>query len=308
MASPLHDGLIRLLRDRPALLGELVGEALGLPGGGAAALQVADTQLTEVLPREHRSDLVLTVGGERPSRVVIVEAQLRTRRDKPQAWLSYVQGAMERYRVPARLVVLAPNPRVAAWAAGPFDFEGSSVVLRPHVISVSSVPLVAEPSMGARYPEAAMFSLLFHHADPRVLPVMDAAITALAHLDSDRARDYSEVAWQALAAALRPAWEKLMTTARRKLVPPFVLEWERKGEQRGLVRGREEGREEGRTGVAAMLLALLEQRGLTVSQVQRRRIVACPSMLTLQRWMGRALVVHSVSELLAPAITRARRG
>ncbi|MEI8259320.1 MAG: transposase, partial [Deltaproteobacteria bacterium] len=80
-------------------------------------------------------------------------------------------------------------------------------------------------------------------------------------------------------------------------------------ERRGLVRGREEGREEGRTeGAAAMLLALLEQRGLTVSEAQGRRILACPSMLTLQRWMGRALVVQSVSELLAPAITRARRG
>ena len=95
-----------------------------------------------------------------------------------------------------------------------------------------------------------------------------------------------------------------MTTARRKLVPPFVLEWERKGEQRGLVRGRTEGRTEG---AAAMLLALLEQRGLTVSQAQGRRILGCPSMLTLQRWMGRALVVQSVSELLAPAKTRARR-
>jgi hypothetical protein len=44
---------------------------------------------------------------------------------------------------------------------------------------------------------------------------------------------------------------------------------------------------------------ILQQRGLAVSEDQRRLILACTDAATLDRWLGQALVVNSVSELLA---------
>ena len=333
MASPLHDGLLRVLRDRPSLLAELLGDAFPLSLAAAADLRVVDTQLDEVPVREHRADLVLAVGGDAPSLVLVVEAQRRVLPDKPRAWLSYLHGALLRYRAPARLVVLATSPSVAAWAEGPFDFEGSSVVLRPSVLSKENVPLVS-PQVAARSPEHAMLALLFHRRDPRVLPAIEAALSTIARLDTSRAADYSEVAWQTLAVHLRPAWEALMRASSRKLVPPFVQEWEEKGRLRGLeeglekglekgleeglekglekgleegrLEGRVEGLEEGREwGRAATLLAVLEQRGLPLSDTQRRRILGCRDGSTLDEWTRRVLVVESVAALLGPA--RARR-
>ena len=314
MASALHDGLLRLLRDRPSLLAELLGDAFPVPFTPGLELRVADSQLDEVPVREHRADLLLTLGGDEPAQVLVVEVQRRVRPEKPRAWLSYLHGAILRHRVPATLVVLATTPAVAAWAAGPFDFGGSSVVLRPFVLSANHVPLVSAET-AARSPERAMLALLFHPRDPRVLPATEAAITALARLDTPRAADYSAVAWQALAARLRPAWEALMRASSRKLVPPFVQEWEEKGRLRGLeeglVRGLEQGREEGREeglekGRATMLLAVLEQRGLPVSDAQRRRILACSLPSTLDDWTRRVLLVESVAALLGPM--KARRG
>jgi hypothetical protein len=43
----------------------------------------------------------------------------------------------------------------------------------------------------------------------------------------------------------------------------------------------------------------LEQRRLTITEEQRRQIIACTDMATVERWLSHALSAASVAEILA---------
>ena len=67
-------------------------------------------------------------------------------------------------------------------------------------------------------------------------------------------------------------------------------------QRRNYERGRAEGEAKGK---ADAVLKILMRRGLTLSADQRRRIVACTDLATLERWLDRSLSASSVDELLA---------
>jgi hypothetical protein len=54
------------------------------------------------------------------------------------------------------------------------------------------------------------------------------------------------------------------------------------------------------------LLKILSRRGLTVATAQRRRILGCTDLATLERWLDRSFSVSSVEALLAPPAKRSR--
>jgi len=64
--------------------------------------------------------------------------------------------------------------------------------------------------------------------------------------------------------------------------------------QRFIAQGRDEGRAQGRR---ATLLAVIEARGLTLTDTERQRIESCTDAETLDRW-ARAAAVASNSQSL----------
>jgi hypothetical protein len=69
-----------------------------------------------------------------------------------------------------------------------------------------------------------------------------------------------------------------------------------------IARGRKLGEARGRAiGKAQALLEVLEQRGIAVSAVARKRILATRDELALQRWLERALTVTRAAELFEPS-------
>jgi predicted transposase YdaD len=92
-----------------------------------------------------------------------------------------------------------------------------------------------------------------------------------------------------------------LSKAARKVVqmqhemPRYFDEAQRKLYESALAEGKAEGKAEGQ---AKALLTILAQRGLKVTAEQRRCIVDCTELATLERWLGRALLVRSVAELL----------
>jgi hypothetical protein len=71
-------------------------------------------------------------------------------------------------------------------------------------------------------------------------------------------------------------------------------------QRRNYERGRAEGEAKGKAkGKADAVLKILTRRGLTPSADQRRRIVACTDLATLDRWLDRSLSASSVDDLLA---------
>ena len=51
---------------------------------------------------------------------------------------------------------------------------------------------------------------------------------------------------------------------------------------------------------AKALLTILAERGLTLTEVQRRRMIECADLATLDHWLKRALSAASVDGLLEP--------
>ncbi|MCX4246025.1 Rpn family recombination-promoting nuclease/putative transposase [Paraliomyxa miuraensis] len=78
----------------------------------------------------------------------------------------------------------------------------------------------------------------------------------------------------------------------------LLAEGHKAGHEAGHKVGHEQGRREGRAAAKAeMLLALLEQRGFSVSPKLRERVLATRDELQLQRWFQRAVAAHSVDEV-----------
>ncbi len=69
-----------------------------------------------------------------------------------------------------------------------------------------------------------------------------------------------------------------------------------KGEKKGRVEGEKKGRVEGRV---AALLAVLQARGLCLSDDERGHLNACADLATLDRWIARAATAPTVAEVIA---------
>jgi hypothetical protein len=72
---------------------------------------------------------------------------------------------------------------------------------------------------------------------------------------------------------------------------------------------REEGRREGEAkGKAQAILAVLEARGLAVSEARRAAIVGCSDLGQLERWVRQAVTAKTAGALFAAPKRRAKAG
>ncbi|MEZ4294142.1 MAG: hypothetical protein R3B70_04130 [Polyangiaceae bacterium] len=75
--------------------------------------------------------------------------------------------------------------------------------------------------------------------------------------------------------------------------------------QKGIEEGLEQGVEQGiLKGKASALLAVLSARGLAPTRAERQSITACTSARKLDRWLKKAAVATSVTEVLTPEKSR----
>jgi hypothetical protein len=286
MPSTLHEVLIEMFRHRPSLAPELLTDALGIDVPAHASARLESGDFGDLAPTEYRADAVVVLtGGEAPVLAVVVEVQLRRDRDKRWSWPVYLTTLRARLRCPVVLLVVCVDSSAATWCAEPIELgPGSRVV--PVVLGPDRVPVVTDGDRAAEVPELAVLSAMAHGSDPDVEQVLDALVEGLSNIDRERAGLYSDVVLAALPAAARRYLEALMSTG--------TWEWQ-SDYARGLVA---EGRTEGRTeGEARALLAVLDARGVDVSDAARERITACTDLEQLDAWVRRAVTATSVDEL-----------
>ncbi|MBK6692811.1 MAG: hypothetical protein IPG50_11460 [Myxococcales bacterium] len=135
-----------------------------------------------------------------------------------------------------------------------------------------------------RAPELAVLSVLAHGHEPNAERIAAPALEAVATLASDFAMLYSEVIEEALSPAAKAALEKLMDIRKYEFKSEFAK------------KHRAEGRQEGRVGA---LLAILEARGLSVSEAEQEAIAACTDATLLTRWIRKAATAATVAEVFA---------
>ncbi len=98
MVSLLHEGVIKLVRDRPAFAAEMLGDLLKLRVPDFRRARLADVSLNELVPAQYWADAVIVFSKRKPVFGVIVEAQLEPDKDKRFTWPLYAVGARARTR------------------------------------------------------------------------------------------------------------------------------------------------------------------------------------------------------------------
>jgi len=84
----------------------------------------------------------------------------------------------------------------------------------------------------------------------------------------------------------------------KKYFSHWVDKGREEGREEGRAEGREEGREEGRAeGEIDSILAVLDARGLEISDEARERIRRCDDLNQLNTWIRRAATVSSADDL-----------
>jgi hypothetical protein len=271
-------------------------------GAGVPAFheaRVAEATMTEDQAVERRADLVVELNDRsgRPVMGVVAEVQLCRDRRKRFTWPYYAAALRVRLQAPVRLLVVAPNPAVAGWAAKPIAMGHPGWTFVPVVLGPAAIPVVTDPREAAAEPELAVLSAIAHgeRSEPEVgMRVAQAALGAALALDDDRTEDYIRIVLRAVSEAVRRKLEESMRPG--QLAQPTELEkrLEARGRSLGQAEGRAIGEAEGR---AKSLLAFLAARGIAVPEPVQGRILACEDIAQLDRWIELAAHVTSAEAL-----------
>ena len=116
MPSFQHELLVELFRNRVELACELLKEM-----GIALCYErvvLSATEVPQIVSPAYHADAVVELqdGEGEVVAAVIVEVQLSVDRDKEYSWPNYVAGLRARLKCEVVLLVVAPDPEVAAWA------------------------------------------------------------------------------------------------------------------------------------------------------------------------------------------------
>ncbi len=159
---------------------------------------------------------------------------------------------------------------------------GPGGTLAPLVLRPSSVPVVDMIEEARKAPELAVLSAMVHGGGSvaTAVEVALAATTAVHDLDRDRFLLYFGLIRAALSEAARKAFQML----------PQGAQFFDESLQQSFNKGRTEGK-------STAVLAVLEARGLAVSDAQRERILGTFDLETLDHWVRRAVTVDSADAL-----------
>jgi hypothetical protein len=281
-----HEILVDLFKTRPSLAAEILVEVLGLSLPAYTEARLASIDLTEIKPAEYRADVVvLLLDGDTPVRGIVVEVQLAVDPRKRRSWPAYVSVAHAMHGCLVDLLVVAPDPVVAAWCAEPIQLGPPGFVLTPPVLRREAVPVVTNPAEAARRLELAILSVMAHGASEQGGTIAGALLPAIAGLDEERARFYLDLLLNSVNEATRRALEAMMKG----------YEYQSEFAKKYVAQGRDQGRAEE---AARNLLTVLRVRGISVPDAARERILAEKDPERLERWLEKAIAANSLADVL----------
>jgi hypothetical protein len=300
MASTEHEAPLALLKEAPGILYDLLRPQMPeLPS--APRLELASTDLTQVVPAHLHADLVLLERDteHRVRRVVAFEVQLARDAQKHFSWPMYAATLHLQHRCEVLLVVFAPETSVAEWARQPIPtFQRGSFA--PWVIAGREIPWITQAEEAKQAPGLAVLSALIHGGNTTLgATISRAAWLAAELLPEEQKRIFQELVYLCARYEAREWMEfRMDQMTRDSLIISMQKRVFEEGREHGLQEGREYGRSEGETaGRVAALFAILHARGFVISEEQRALLSSCSDPAQLDRWITRAVLVASLSDL-----------
>ena len=281
--SFLHEVLVDLFRERPALAAELLNLCAGIQLPGVTA-ELASIDLSQVAPTEYRSDAlsVLRDVAGAAAAAVIAEVQLRVDADKLRTWPLYVAAARARLGCPVTLLVLAPDPAVARWASQPIELGHPHFVLWPVVIGYAQIPRICDTAAARAAPELAVLSVMAHPE----LETAEAASAGLPGLPEERQKLYWDLILSCLPELARRALEARMIKG-YEYQSEFARKYFGQGREQLLEQSREQGRLEG---LRQALVEMVSARLPGMRDEIERRLSGLPEarLIEISRELGNA--------------------
>jgi hypothetical protein len=300
MPSIEHQALVDLFRQNPDLAPRLLEQVFQIPIPPRCSVAIVEASLDQLTPIEFRADLVLTLSdGAAFKLAIILEVQLQMDPDKKLTWPVYVTVQRARSRCLACVLVVAPDEKVAAWAAEPIAVGPGDDRITPRVLGPALIPKVTDLRRGRAEPELAILSALAHGNGPDGPSVLDAALAGLFDFDPESAGVYAQLIYGALRAPMRKVMEELImhhSTYGEITLPPFMQKFVDQGEAKGEAKGRAKGEAQAKREV---LFKLIARAGLDLDSAERTRIEGCADVALLDRWIDNAFDAKSVAALFA---------
>jgi hypothetical protein len=293
MPSLEHNGFVDMFRENPALAPHFLATLFHLDIPPYATVEVVESALDQLIPVEFRADLVLELRDASRAIVlaIVLEVQREKDPDKKFSWLVYVAVVRARKRCPTIVLVVAPDADVAAWAMEPIDSGLGRGSFSPLVLGPAIVPRVTDEALANEEPELAILSAVAHGNGPNGLDVIQAFSRALDRLDRELAAAYFQIVYTALREPMRIALEAMVMERQaetKATFPPFM--------QKLIDRGELEGELKGARGV---LLRLVAQAGIALSDDDRARVQACTELATLERWVDNVRDAKTAADVLS---------
>jgi hypothetical protein len=295
MPSHLHEALLLLFRNRPALAPELLREALHVQLPDYTDVRIDSADLTDIQPAEYRADLVVLLLRDTPVLGIVLEVQLSSDEDKRYAWPAYVANLRARIRCPVCLLVIAADEGVARWACKAVELGGGNRFV-PCVLGPSGVPEITDEKRAIDDPELAVLSAMAHGRDPNTAKAAHIALLAQMvslGLDAERSTLYCDLILHSLPEAARRALQT-MDTSKYEYQSEFARRYFGQGKAAGKAEGRVVGRVEGRVEIILRLLAT--RYGILSAAVEAR--VRGAGSAELDSVAERVLTASSLEEAL----------
>jgi hypothetical protein len=203
--SQLHEALLLLFRNRPALAPELLRDVLHLDLPSFTEVRVDSAELNEVQPVEYRADLVVLLSNGMPVLGIVIEAQLAPDERKRFVWPVYAANLRARLEVPVCLLVVTADDATARWAAKVVELGGGNRFV-PLVLGPAGVPEITDEVAARADPELAVLSAMAHGQDRDTAKAAQIALVAQMAslgLDEDRSRLYFDLVLASLSEAAR---------------------------------------------------------------------------------------------------------
>ncbi|MGW5279237.1 hypothetical protein ACWERI_07220 [Streptomyces collinus] len=291
MVTSAHEGMHRIFQERPEILTP-VFKVLGIALPEKAAAYVLATDVTETRPLARHVDTVLRVDpSDGEDFLLAIEAQERRDPKKAASWAYYIAYLQSKYGLPVLLLVVCRDRSTAKWAGGPFACGTRGWTAQetyPLVVGPDNLPAITDARTASEKPAMAAFSALAHADSPQGDAILDALGHALAEMDPLAARYFGQFLDAALGST--PAgdkWRSIVTfvnffPGRGTVVEKAYLDGVAEGEAKGEARG---------------VLAVLDVRGIPVSDEVRARITGCPDPGEVNGWLVRAGTVERAEDL-----------
>ena len=309
MPGPIHEAIVALLHVYPDMAFELAERCGARVHGGHHELEAAPTVFQDpgMASKQFMADWVVV--GWAPSSArhsedelvavdgVAIEVQLDHDPSKWLTWLIYRIGVRSRHMCRAWTLVISPDPTVRRRARELFEHEPE---LCPLILEPEMIPVIDEIPAALGHPGMTILSAVMHAFTPLALAAARMAMAALSEVPAEHRRCFRDLVCNSLSEEQMSQLEA--TNPFTKTYDDYELSaFEKRGWQytRGVREGREEGRQQVCGTLAETLLAQLQGRGFTLEPSDRSRILACTDPAVLSRWLLRANVVASVSELLS---------